>query len=112
MEAMRWNGVAEKLVEFAAASYKPLPFVPIDPTGATMQGNVAVIFVILMGGLVIAMLVFSMEFHRSVYKFLCDVVKSIGIGLIWFFSNITTSLRRTKVEAFNVKDILGELSPE
>ncbi|CAL8128365.1 unnamed protein product [Orchesella dallaii] len=112
MEAMRWNGVAEKLVEFAAASYKPLPFVPIDPTGATMQGNVAVIFVILMGGLVIAMLAFSIEFHRSVYKFLREVVKSIRIGLIWFFSYITTSLRRTKVEAFNVKDILGELSPE
>ncbi|CAL8084916.1 unnamed protein product [Orchesella dallaii] len=102
IRTMQWTGIANKLVEFAASSYKPAPYSPTLPTRATMSGNVAVIFAILAVGLVIALLAFSVELHTFTLKFLCRIESEIRITWMWFLSciNLFTYVRRTNVNPF------------
>ncbi|CAL8084925.1 unnamed protein product [Orchesella dallaii] len=73
--AMQRSGIASKLVEFAASTYKPAPMIRRDPTKATMQGNIAIIFLILLVGLAIAFLAFLAELlHTNDVKTLKDVL--------------------------------------
>ncbi|CAL8140383.1 unnamed protein product [Orchesella dallaii] len=99
--AMQWNGIANKLVEFAASTYKPSPYRSSDPTKATMQGNVAVIFVIQVSGLVIAFLVFLVELRESIFKFLSKFLCEIRRSWRWFKEYTHAIVRRTKIDVFD-----------
>ncbi|CAL8135283.1 unnamed protein product [Orchesella dallaii] len=99
--AMKWTGIANKLVEFAASTYKPAPYARVDPTRATLQGNIAVIFIILMGGLIISCVAFFTEMYRCILKFLGQFFSKLRLSSMVLFLNTSEFIRQACTFRFN-----------
>jgi len=102
------SGVYNELLNI---TYKPPIAKASEPRKLAIHGNIFVQFVFLSGGLVLALLIFVAEFHKTISMCFCSVCNSVGFLFGNFLKHSQKAFLFGLKYSLNIRDLLLNQQP-
>jgi len=98
--SMKESGIMMRIFDFISSTSKPPPSERTMPFKPTMEGNILVIFIILLGGLGVSAVCFFGEGYKVFCKFIRNMIVGIWCTIRGVYRCFLKFKRRTKVVPF------------
>jgi len=100
VKSFKESGVMSHIFDFISSTSKPPPTENTLPSKPTMEGNIAVVFIILLAGFGMSTLVFCGENYKALYKWMVSLAVIIWQAIVNVTYLTRESKKRTKVHPF------------